>query len=499
MARPAGKTSVREEHRQAVVVGSGFGGAVAALRLAEAGVPTLVLERGRRWRSGPAGNPFPRLSRPDRRMRWPAHLSPPPDARPELLPRYAGLVERVVGHGMRVLCGAGVGGGSLHYGGASIRPSEELFGRVMPSGVDFEEMDLTYYPRAAAVLRLSPIPDDVLRHERYTSSRRFLADARTAGLRTFRIPQPMDWDVVRKELSGELPPWSTCGEVHCGVNNDARYSVDKTYLAAAEATGLCEVAPLHIVRDLAGGTDHRYTLTCDRVALDGTVLEHVKVSTNVVFLAAGSVGTSRLLVRARGTRALPDLPDEVGEHWGNNGDRIYLRALLPYSTLPHQGGPACVGAHDWESSTMPTTVQHIPLPFGIETRTALLGCMGLPDGRGAFRYEPGTGAVGLTWARAADRGAGRAAQAAVARLTDAGGGVAVNLTAGYPLTVHPLGGAVIGPVCDQAGRVHGHPGLHVTDSALIPGSTGCCNPSWTITALAERCMHRLLSKGTDFC
>jgi len=496
MAPPVRRIPVREEHRPAVVVGSGFGGAVAALRLAEAGVPALVLERGRRWPGAAAGEPFPRLSRPDRRVRWPARM--PATARRSLPPRYTGLVERVVGRGVRVLCGAGVGGGSLHYGGASLRPPGRLFDRVMPAGVDFEEMDLVYYPRAATALRLSPIPDDVLSHERYASSRGFLADARRAGLRVFRIPQPVDWDVVRGELAGRLPPRTAHGEVHCGLHNGARHSLDKTYLAAAEATGLCEVAPLHVVRRLGRGKSHRYALSCDRIATDGTVLEHVRITTDTVFLAAGSVGTSELLVRAKGSRALPDLPDAVGEHWGNNGDRIHLRAFLPYPTLPRQGGPACVGAHDWEAPAGPVTVEHIPAPYPFETRSTVLGCMGLPEGRGAFRYDPATDEVRLTWPAGADRATGRAVRAVVSRLTGAGGGTAIDLTAAYPLTLHPLGGAALGPVCDQAGRVHGHPGLHVVDAALIPGSTGCCNPSWTITALAERCMDRALSRGGDF-
>ncbi|WP_433260414.1 GMC oxidoreductase [Actinosynnema sp. CS-041913] len=492
MASIARLIPVREVHRDAVVVGSGFGGAVAALRLAEAGVRTLVLERGRRWRGAAA---FPRLYHPDRRVSWLARTPVLPGSPPALFPRYTGLVEKVAGRGISVLCGAGVGGGSLHYGGASTRPSAELFSRVMPAGVDFEELNRFHYPRAAAALRLSPVPDDVLRHERYTSSRRFLVEARKAGLRTSRLRQPMDWDVVRRELAGGLPPFAAHGDVLYGVNNNARHSLDKTYLAAAEATGSCEIAPLHVVRELTAGTTHRYTLRCDRIATDGTVQEHIRVATDTVFLAAGSAGTSDLLVRARGSGALPDLPDGVGRYWGNNGDRIHLRTLAPGPTLPRQGGPACVGADDWAAPTGPATVQHLPLPFGFETRSTVLVCMGLPDGYGAFHYDTGTGESGLTWPTGADSGAGRAVRAVVRRLVAAGGGVSVHLTAAVPVTFHPLGGAVIGPVCDQAGRVHDHPGLHVTDAALIPGTTGCCNPSWTITALAERCMDRLLSGG----
>jgi len=59
--------------------------------------------------------------------------------------------------------------------------------------------------------------------------------------------------------------------------------------------------------------------------------------------------------------------------------------------------------------------------------------------------------------------------------------------------LHPLGGATLGTACDNHGRVHGYPGLYVTDAALIPGSTGACNPSWTIAALVERCLDRIVA------
>ncbi len=63
-----------------------------------------------------------------------------------------------------------------------------------------------------------------------------------------------------------------------------------------------------------------------------------------------------------------------------------------------------------------------------------------------------------------------------------------------PVTWHPLGGATLGTACDMFGRVQGHPGLYVTDGALVPGSTGACNPTWTIAALAERCLDDVLAR-----
>ncbi|MET0188284.1 MAG: NAD(P)-binding protein, partial [Pseudonocardia sediminis] len=103
--------AVTEQRRRAVVVGTGFGGAVTALRLARAGVPTLVLERGIRWPVAPNAETFPHMFSPDRRA---AGLSPATvltGSPPAFWKPYTGVLERVRGVGMDVFCGAGVGGG----------------------------------------------------------------------------------------------------------------------------------------------------------------------------------------------------------------------------------------------------------------------------------------------------------------------------------------------------------------------------------------------------
>ncbi|MCP2259902.1 cholesterol oxidase [Streptoalloteichus tenebrarius] len=490
----------REERWRAVVVGSGFGGGVAALRLAEAGVRTLVLERGRRWEAGPGSDTFPRFFHPDRRVSWLKPHPVFPASPPALFRPYTGVIERVRGQGMDIICGAGVGGSSLAYAGMSLRPNAELFARVMPSGVDYDEMDRVFYPRVAAMLRLTAIPDDVLDHVRYTSTRLFLEHARRAGLRAERVPLPVDWEDVRRELRGEVPASMSTGDVIYGVNNSGKHSVDRTYLAAAERTGRVTVAPLHVVRDIRRDNANRYVVRCDRINTDGEVLEHVVVTADALFLGAGSAGTSRLLVRARGTGAMPDLPDDVGGHWGNNGDRLYLRHLVPQPTNPPQGGPACSAILDWSNPAGPVSVEHGPAPLPVELRTMAMLGMGIPDGHGRFHYDGRADEVVLRWPVSADQRSREAVRSTLDRLVRATGGTLVDLNALDPFTFHPLGGAVLGRVCDLDGRVLDHPGLYVVDAALIPGSTGCCNPSWTVAALAERCLSRIVAQdvGTVF-
>ncbi|MFM7068276.1 MAG: NAD(P)-binding protein, partial [Actinomycetes bacterium] len=121
----------RAERRRVVVIGTGFGGAVTALRLAQRGVDVTLVERGRRWASGERRT-FPTMFGPDRRVSW---LSDHNSATERLFPTlpgttwqpYTGLLERIPGDGMDVVCAAAVGGGSLPYHGMSVQPRGDLF------------------------------------------------------------------------------------------------------------------------------------------------------------------------------------------------------------------------------------------------------------------------------------------------------------------------------------------------------------------------------------
>lgn len=496
---------VTEDRRRAVVIGTGFGGAISALRLARAGVPVLMLERGIRWPTGPNAETFPHMFTPDRRAAWlsPTTVltgSPPVPFRP-----YTGVLDRIRGVGMDILCGAGVGGGSLVYHGMTIQPNAANFARSMPAGVDYEPFDRDYYRRVKAVLRPNPIPDDLLAAPDYRSSRMFLDRVAQAGLEGYRVPLPLDWEFARRELRGEVNRSYTTGDVLYGVNNGGKNSVDVTYVAAAEATGRVEVAILHLVRDIERDKAGRWVVHVDRIDTDGVVQERKRITTGALFLGAGSAGTTRLLVNARAKNLIADLPDGVGGRWGNNGDRIYSWTPVGDSPGALQGGPACVGVKDWDNPAGALTVIQGGVPFPVDVRTTSVIGFGLVEPRGEFRYDPVRDDAVLHWSQTYDAELTAAIRHRIRDIVGDGlldevTSPTLDTSAVDTTTYHPLGGATIGDVCDSHGRVLGQRGLYVTDGALIPGSTGACNPSLTIAALAERNMDAVVRQdvGTVF-
>ena len=486
------------DRRRVVVIGSGFGGAITSLRLARAGVPVLMLERGIRWPTGPNAETFPHMFTPDRRASWlwPTTVftgSPPVPFRP-----YTGVVERVRGLGMDILCGAGVGGGSLVYHGMTIQPSEATFAASMPSGLDYRRFDQDYYRRVASVLKPATIPDDLLNAPAYRSSRMFLDKVAASGRQGFRVPLPLNWDFARRELRGQLKPSYTTGDVIYGVNNGGKNSVDVTYVAAAEATGRVEVATLHLVRDIARDAGGKWVVHVDRIDTDGVVQERKEITTDALFLGAGSAGTTRLLVKARAKNLIPELPDGVGTRWGNNGDRIFTWTPIGDSPGRLQGGPACVGVKDWDNPVDPLTVILGPVPFPADIGTTSIIGFGVVRPEGRFFYDPIRDDAVLQWSQAYDAELTGAIRNRIRSIVGEGlinelTSPTIDTTSLETTTYHPLGGATIGDVCDSFGRVHGQRGLYVTDGALIPGSTGACNPSMTIAVLAERNMDTIVS------
>lgn len=491
-------TTVTETH-QAVVIGSGFGGAVASLRLAQAGIETVVLERGQRWPITPAGNTFPTFNNPDKRISWLSNHVTFPDAPPATFNPYAGLIELVEGDGIKVVCGAGVGGSSLVYGAMMLKPSPELFQQVIPSEISYNELNSIYYPRVQSMIGFSPIPSDILSAPPYLSTRLFLQQAAEAGFNPTFINNAVNWDIVRKELNGTAVPSLTRGELIYGVNSGAKNSVDHNYLVQAESTPYVKIYPLHIVTLINTGNDpsgsEGYVIECSEIDVNGNVILNKIISCKYLFLAAGSMGTPRLLLKAKTLGSLPHLSETLGKFWGNNGDHLVDR-FVNQDTLPFQGSPPSAVFFDWNNPSGPVTIEHVPAPIPIELHTMGLLGMGIPKALGQMGYNVKTDALQLTWPSIADQASSQAIMSTLNVLNQATGGSTLDLNGvnGGPVTYHPLGGAVLGQTCDYYGRVINYENLYVVDASLIPGSTGCVNPSWTVAAIAERCMDQIIAQ-----
>ena len=489
----------------AVVIGSGFGGAVAALRLGQAGVETVVLERGRRWtiRDPTRNDTYATFEKPDGRAEWLNSVTKTPAYEGTPIDVYTGVLEILTKGKSTFMVGAGVGGGSHVYGGILIQPPGELFRQAFPAAVDYDEMDQIYYPRVRSLIKMELIPDDILATEYFAGLRSFVEHARKAGFPeresttqylsgTVRFPMAIDWDVIREEIAGTKVPSLIAAEFWYGNNSGSKRTLDRTYLKLAEETGAVEIRPLHLVTEIAEAGGGGYQVSYQRIDETGAVLERLTLACEHLFMAAGTFGTCDLLLKAKAKGRLPQLPASLGEGFGNDADIFFIRGNLREATVPHLGPPGCIVVLDYDNPIKPSIMMFAALPRFAQDfpEKNVIGSFffSQTSNRGRLYYDEATDSVQLDFTPDSDAAARNLAE----RLNAANGGEVLSTTSN--ITGHQLGGACMGQTCDTEGRVHGYRGLYVVDGALIPGSSTCMNPAFTIAAIAERCLEHILAE-----
>ncbi|WP_406301367.1 GMC oxidoreductase [Streptomyces sp. NBC_00885] len=490
-------------HVPVLVIGTGYGGSVAALRLAQGGVDVHMVEMGMSWDTpGSDGKIFANTTKPDKRSYWLRTRTKQPISNflgfplDKDVPRYTGILDAEEMGGIIVYQGRGVGGGSLVNGGMAVTPRRENFPAVLPS-VNADEMYGTYYPRANAGLGVSVVdPAWFETAECYQYARVGRRHAQRSGFPFVFVPDVYDWDYMKQEAAGTVPKSALIGEILYG-NNYGKKSLEKTYLAQARATGRVTISPLHKVTSVAPAAGGGYTVVIEEINTTGDTTATKTVTADRVFFAAGSVGTSKLLTKLKATGLLPNLNSEIGKGWGDNGNVMCGRANHLWDpTGKLQSSIPCSGIDNWAAGGAFAEVA--PLPTGIETYASFYLSITKNPNRAQFSWNPATGKVDLNWQTAWKQPSIDMAKTIFDKINAREGTIyRTDLFGTYKiwgdhLTYHPLGGAVLNKATDNYGRLHGYQGLYVIDGSLIPGNTSV-NPFVTITALAERNIETIIA------
>ncbi|RNM11891.1 GMC oxidoreductase [Nocardioides pocheonensis] len=523
-----------------IIIGSGFGGSVSALRLTEKGYKVAVLEAGARFRD----EDFPDNSWDVQKYLF----------RPEVgcygIQRIDALKDCMI------VSGAGVGGGSLVYANTLYEPLDAFYRDPSWAHITDWKAELApYYDQAKRMLGVVENPlrtpsDEVMKKVADDMGVGDTFHPTPVGV-FFGGPGETHHDTVKDPFFGgagpDRVPCKACGECMTGCRHNAKNTLVKNYLYLAESQG-ARVMPLTTVTRISPLSDGGYEITAKYTKAKRATRRSTRTLTaEHVIVAAASLGTQRLLHRMKDEGHLPRLSDRLGYLSRTNSESI-LGAIAPVgSTIDYSRGVAIT------SSFHPDEHTHIePVRYGRGSNFMSMMQTVLTDGDGPdprwktwlkemwkerrnvkdlydfkhwsertvialvmqtvdnsittyLKKVPGTnisymtsrqghGIPNPTWIPVANRAARKMAEIV-------GGTAGGNIGEPFnrPLTAHFIGGCTIGDspetgVIDPYHRVYGHPGLHIADGSAISANLGV-NPSLTITAQAERAMSFWPNKG----
>ena len=524
-----------EETFDHVIIGSGFGGSVSAMRLTEKGYRVLVLERGKRFRD----QDFATTNLKVWKYLWMPAL------------RCFGILQISFLKGVTVFHGSGVGGGSLGYANVLEVPSERLFAN--PSWkhlADWKEILVPHYETARHMLGVTSNPrlwpaDHPLKE---------IAEELGQG-DTFRPTEvgvffgPEGEEVPDPYFEGEGPPrtgCNYCGACMVGCRYNGKNTLVKNYLYFAEKWGaeiraeaeVVDIRPLPVGQ--ADGA--RYEVVYRRPTA-WLLKPKRRVRARNVVLSAGVLGTVKLLFRCRDvTHSLPNISPQLGEMVRTNSEALlgvtsrskevdYSKGLA-ITSIFHGDDTTCIEPVRYPDGSSLMRFLNAPLiskgeripvrivrvlaeylrhPLDAITtnvlpgwahRTTILLVMQTVDNRMRLRLRRSLFTLfrrGLVSEPVAEQTikarvdiGHKVTRALAAKINGISGGAATESLLNMPTTAHILGGCPFGRDAAEGVvaldcQVHNYPGLYVVDSSIVPANPGV-NPSLTITALAEYAM-----------
>lgn len=526
-----------------IVIGSGFGGSVSALRLAEKGYRVAVFEQGRRW----TPENLPRSTWSLSRWMW----------RPALGLR--GFFSMRFFKHVVVLHGNAVGGGSITYANTLLVPPDKIWREGTWAGLnDWERVMPSHFATARRMLgvttnrRLGP------------ADLRLKEMARATGVEASYYPTEVGVFFGKEGdapgttyadpfFGGEGPQRTSChgcGGCMVGCRHGAKNSLDQNYLYLAEKKGAELFAETRVVdvRPLEAREDGSAGYEVEAVSLAGPSRgQRRRITCRGVVFAASSLGTQELLFRLKEKKSLPRISDALGNHVRTNaesiigirfpgskvdlskgiaiGSGIYVDEHTHIETTRYPNGSDTMGLLStvmtlgrpgwtrpvtWIATlaklllTKPLTTMRLLSPFGFARETMIFLCMQTLDGHLTMRLQrrwfwpfskqlTTHGKKIPTFIPAANAFAVKAAKAT--------GGVPMTalteILLDVPTTAHCMGGAAIARtradgVCDGKNRVFGYYNMYICDGSMLGANLGV-NPSLTITALSEHAMSHIPS------